>query len=231
MMLARLDDEIRTAEPGLAGATCPLCASPVIAKCGNVNAWHWAHHNADCDPWSEPMSQWHLAWQEFAPKERREVIIGNHRADIVTPRGVVVEIQRSQLSTEQITERERHYGAMIWIFDATAAATQPFACWCPPGRPARECQPSCQAPPRLDVRSPRPPKDEASKLDHRTFRWKHARRSLAACRRPVYLDLGGDLLLVGRIYIEPGRPVGGWGHIWTRAQVAASINEPFEETG
>lgn len=229
-MLARVDDEIRTAEPGLAGATCPLCDTPVIGKCGTVNIWHWAHRTADCDTWSEPMSPWHLSWQELAPKERREVVIGNHRADIVTPRGVVVEIQRSQISPEQIAERERHYVAMVWIFDATSAATEPFGCWCPPGRPARDCQPTCQAPPRLQIKTPYPPHDEASAIGYRAFRWRLARRSLEACQKPIYLDLGSDgVLLVGKLSFG-NSPVEGWGHLWTRDQVAAAINEPYEET-
>lgn len=225
MMLAKRDDQIRTAEPGLAGATCPLCAGPVVAKCGEVNVWHWAHRTADCDPWAEPMSQWHLSWQELAPKERREVVIGNHRADIVTPRGVVVEIQRSHLSTDLIAEREAHYGSMVWIFDATDAA----------GPHAGQVHQVTQTHdgtgvtwtetvvPRLDVRNPSRPDAPL----YRTFRWKHARRSLAACRKPVFLDLGrGQLLLLGKMYSDP--PVGGWGHIWTREQVADAINTEFE---
>lgn len=222
MMLARVESQIRTAEPKLAGATCPLCDGPVVPKCGEVNVWHWAHRTADCDPWAEPISQWHLSWQELAPKERREVIIGNHRADIVTPRGIVVEIQRSHLSTEQIAEREAHYGSMVWIFDATSAATQPYGCHCANTSPA--CRKSgCQAR-RLDIRTP----TQHTEPTYRTFRWKHARRSIGACRKPVFLDLGDDLLLLGRIYIGDG-PVGGWGHIWTRDQVTAAINEPFQE--
>ena len=46
---------------------------------------------------------------------------------------------------------------------------------------------------RLDVR--RQP-------DYVTFRWKHPRKSIAACRNPVYLDLDGALLSVRRIYPE-----------------------------
>jgi competence protein CoiA len=220
MMLARLDSQIRTAEPKLAGATCPLCDGPVVPKCGEVNVWHWAHRTADCDPWAEPISQWHLSWQELAPKERREVVIGNHRADIVTPRGVVVEIQRSHLSVQAIAEREAHYGAMVWIFDAReAAGPNAGARWTSAGGGGSwvdECEP------RLHIRNPKRPDSPL----YRTFRWKHARKSITACRQTTFLDIGCDqLLLLGKIY--PDAPVGGWGHIWTREQVAAAINEPF----
>jgi competence protein CoiA len=31
-------------------AICSYCESPVIAKCGNINIWHWAHKSLkDCD--------------------------------------------------------------------------------------------------------------------------------------------------------------------------------------
>ena len=83
--------------------------------------WHWAHHaRADCDPWSGPMTEWHLGWQRAVPPERREVVIGPHRADIVTASGGVAEIQYSPVSPAVISEREEFYGErMAWIFDAT----------------------------------------------------------------------------------------------------------------
>lgn len=43
-----------------------------------------------------------------------------------------------------------------------------------------------------------------------TFRWRHPRKSLAACRRRLLLDLGGRTLLdVRRLHVR--RPCGGWG--------------------
>lgn len=219
MMLARHQGQTRTAEPGLTGGTCPLCDGPVIAKCGEVNIWHWAHRTADCDPWAEPMSQWHLDWQQLVPQDRREVVIANHRADILTPRGLVVEIQRSPLSTADITERETHYtkhcGGMVWIFDvAEAAGPNQGQPW---GKPEQT--------PRLHVIAPK-----HAETDYRTFRWSHARKSIGACTHPVFLDLGSDLLLLGGPALRVGEgPSTGWGHLWTRQQVANALNEPFEE--
>jgi competence protein CoiA len=215
MMLATLNGDRAQATPGLTGAACPGCGLPVVPKCGQVNIWHWAHaRGADCDPWYEPMSEWHLSWQQSVPPDRREVVIGNHRADIVTARGQVVEIQHSHLSTVEIAERERHYGPMVWIFDAIDAATGPTT------RHTRGGQLYYDAP-RLDIRS-----TNGSGPAYRTFRWKHARKSVAACRRPIFLDLGEDLLLIGRLYPEP--PIDGWGYLWTRQQVVDAINEPLE---
>jgi Competence protein CoiA-like family len=90
--------------PGLVG-TCPACGSICRPKCGQMVIWHWAHHaRADCDRWSEPMTEWHRAWQEVVPDDRREVVMGPHRADIVTASGGVVELQHSPISPEIIAD-------------------------------------------------------------------------------------------------------------------------------
>lgn len=107
--------EILEAAPHLEGY-CPACGNCVIAKCGDVKVWHWSHTaNRDCDPWHESESQWHIDWKQSAP--RCEVVIGPHRADIVTRNGTVVELQHSYLSVAEIQEREAFYRQMIWIFD------------------------------------------------------------------------------------------------------------------
>lgn len=100
-------------------ATCPGCALPVLAKCGDLVSHHWAHESgADCDSWSEGESDWHRAWKERFPESAREVVIGPHRADIAL-NGRVLELQHSAISTETIAEREAFYGpGMLWLFDA-----------------------------------------------------------------------------------------------------------------
>jgi competence protein CoiA len=86
------------ASPGLEG-TCPSCGHRCRPKCGQLVTWHWAHHaRADCDPWAEPLTEWHLGWQRAVPPERREVVMRPHRADIVTASGGVVEVQHSGIS-------------------------------------------------------------------------------------------------------------------------------------
>lgn len=84
------------------------------AKCGEVLTWHWAHLNAECDPWSEPESEWHLAWKARFPEDYQEVVVGPHRADVKGP-AAVLEVQRSQISPEMIREREEFYGEMLWM--------------------------------------------------------------------------------------------------------------------
>lgn len=106
------------AEKGRSGI-CGICSELVIPKCGAIKAHHWAHKaGTDCDRWSEPETPWHLQWKSLAPKERVEVVMGPHRADVVSPAGIVIELQHSSITAEEAREREQFYGKMIWLFDA-----------------------------------------------------------------------------------------------------------------
>jgi hypothetical protein len=99
---------------------CPCCDGVLIAKCGSINTHHSAHESrADCDSWSEPIGAWHLAWQDIVRPEFVEVAMGEHRADVVGNGGLVVELQHSPIKTEDIQAREKFYGNMVWLFDAT----------------------------------------------------------------------------------------------------------------
>ena len=101
-------------------AACGQCGGEVLAKCGKLVSWHWAHRVAECDTWGEGESDWHLAWKRAVTTESCEVVMGNHRADIRTAEGVVVELQHSPIEQDMISERERFYGSMRWLFDARA---------------------------------------------------------------------------------------------------------------
>jgi competence protein CoiA len=198
------------ASPGLAG-TCPSCGHPCRPRCGQINIHHWAHHaRADCDPWSEPESAWHREWKLAVPAERREVVIGPHRADVVTASGGVVELQLSAISPAVIEAREQFYGErMAWIFDvgeafaagrltlragAPVLANTPCGCvneqcariWLQPGTECRCLHEGCTG-----VMAAR----QWAAAPDVLFRWKHARQSIAACRRPVLLDLGDGTVL------------------------------------
>lgn len=112
------------AHPGTTG-TCPGCGATVIPKCGEILEWHWAHRFSDCDHWSEPESKWHLDWKRLFPSEWQEVPMGPHRADVLTPHGVI-EFQKSPISRQDIRDRERFYGDMIWVVDASAFTFEPY---------------------------------------------------------------------------------------------------------
>ena len=43
--------------------------------------------------------------------------MGNHRADVKTPRGVI-EFQASSIGSTEVQEREEFYGKMIWVVKA-----------------------------------------------------------------------------------------------------------------
>ena len=111
-------------------AVCPVCGEQVIAKCGEVVAWHWAHESvAECDPWWEPMGDWHMMWQGIIKPECCEVAMPPHRADIFGDRGIIIELQASSISVDTIREREAFYGNMVWLFDVRAARKRIELSW------------------------------------------------------------------------------------------------------
>ena len=100
-------------------AKCPICGEDVLAKCGKIKIWHWAHRNkTDCDSWYEPETQWHKQWKDEYPKELQEFTMGCHRADIRTKSRWIIELQNSTISTNGIIERELYYKRMIWLLNS-----------------------------------------------------------------------------------------------------------------
>lgn len=187
-MLYAIDDAGRQIEAQRSGEAgiCPCCRGQVVAKCGDINAWHWAHRaGPDCDKWSEPTTNWHRNWQRYLATlgARIEVAIGadgvRHRADAVLRNGFVVELQHSGISPAEIAEREDFYKRMIWVFDVTEA----------------------YAADRFNIR-------ERQGFD--SFRWKQPRKAVAFARAPVRLDLGsGEVFRLKAM--RPDAPCGGWG--------------------
>jgi competence protein CoiA len=96
MKFALVEGERREAQPDLSGK-CPDCDGAVVAKCGKVRVWHWAHwRTRDCDRWSEPETEWHRAWKNRFPENWQEISHLSEngetdRADVKTDRGVVLE--------------------------------------------------------------------------------------------------------------------------------------------
>ena len=116
---ANIDGEKRLPFPK-GRATCQVCGGLLIAKCGQILTHHWAHDaKDDCDPWSEPIGPWHVWWQNLVRTDFIEVARGPHRADIIGNENVVVELQHSSISAEDIEAREAYYSNMVWLFDAT----------------------------------------------------------------------------------------------------------------
>lgn len=191
-------------------AKCSGCGDDVIAKCGEIKIWHWAHVNKECDSWYEPESAWHIGWKSLAPPDNQEVVIGPHRADIRTSKGTVIELQHSPISPEEIREREQFYGDMIWIFDASAFSVRMdmekvFRCvHCGISGTDRKAlgrrlvhKTGCSAKlcdPNPDIRSHEMRfvdfKAVVEDVARKAFSWKHMKTSLLAVTKPLYFDVG-----------------------------------------
>ncbi len=127
MRYAISNNERIEAQKGLS-AVCPICGQPVIARCGKIKVWHWAHvSGSDCDSWQSPMSEWHQAWQDNFPEACREYPLRNkqtnecHRADVLAPDlkspWMVLEFQHSSIKSEEREARERFYKHLVWVVD------------------------------------------------------------------------------------------------------------------
>ena len=116
------------AQPKFKGV-CPNCNSEMIAKCGRVKVWHWAHKGRPpCDPWWECETEWHRSWKDNFPVDWQEIshfdpVTGEkHIADVKNPFGLVIELQHSPIDSTELKAREKFYGEMIWIVDGTRDA-------------------------------------------------------------------------------------------------------------
>jgi len=125
MRFAIVNGEKAEAQPKAKGI-CPHCQSEMIAKCGRVKVWHWAHKgNPPCDPWWESETEWHREWKDKFPKEWQEIshidpLTGEqHIADVKNPFGLVIEFQHSTIKLEERISREEFYKKMIWVVDGT----------------------------------------------------------------------------------------------------------------
>lgn len=122
MRFAIVQGRRQEAQPGLS-AQCPICDSPMVAKCGTRRVWHWAHRGRrTCDHWWEPESEWHRAWKAQFPIDWQEVIHWaddgeKHIADVKTKHGQVIEFQHSYLRPEERRAREAFYRKMVWVVD------------------------------------------------------------------------------------------------------------------
>lgn len=129
MVTAVLDGGRVRAVPGLVEAHCPYCDQPVIAKCGQIIAWHFAHRadSSRCD-WDRDETEWHLNWKSHAPVERCERLGSKEgklaRADVIAD-GVAIEFQSAYLDDAFRERREYVWDGshptlanILWVVDA-----------------------------------------------------------------------------------------------------------------
>ena len=200
-------DKNRVLATPKAKSECPICVTSLIAKCGKIKIWHWAHQNLlECDHWWEPISQWHLDWQNLVEPQYREVVIGNHRADIQLSNRQVIELQKSTMTEEEVNERELFYEDMIWIFEGSKFLER-FKMY-----------------------------HKISKVgnEYVKFYWKRPRNYIGVATKRIYIDFGDKVLKVmnhtfeeeekeydGRFYST--RRFEGWGYLLTRKEAEDDI--------
>ncbi len=124
MKFALINGQRQEAQPNLSGK-CPTCDHPMVAKCGEVKIWHWAHQGRRfCDPWWENETVWHRGWKGQFPVNWQEVVHQaetgeKHISDVKTDRGWVIEFQHSYLKPEERRSRDTFYPKLIWVVDGT----------------------------------------------------------------------------------------------------------------
>lgn len=128
MRFSLVNGQRKEAQPNLSGK-CPVCDQAVVAKCGEVNIWHWSHKGRrTCDPWWENETEWHRAWKNHFPPEWHERVryAGDgerHIADVETAHGWVIELQHSPISSEERQSRDAFYRQIVWVVDGTRRKT------------------------------------------------------------------------------------------------------------
>ena len=126
MRFALINGQRHEAQPNLV-AKCPIptCDRPMVAKCGELRIWHWAHQGKrSCDPWWENKTEWHVKWQGEFPDAWQEIVHHaetgeKHIADVKTDRGWFIEFQHSYLKPEERRARDAFYRRVIWVVDGT----------------------------------------------------------------------------------------------------------------
>lgn len=103
---------------------CPVCKAPLVAKKRTIRVPHWSHFGArQCDDWYQPKGPWHRYWQDQFPDDWQEVVVERegvkHIADVKAANDIVIEIQWSPISCEEISAREKFYNKMLWIVGAS----------------------------------------------------------------------------------------------------------------
>ncbi len=127
MNIALVNGQRQKSQPGLRG-TCPECEQAVLARCGEVRAWHWAHGvGSNCDSRWANEGSWHRDWKNEFPAEWQEfphvdAATGErHWADVQTERGWVLEFQHSPIEPEERRSRDAYYcPKLVWVVDGTA---------------------------------------------------------------------------------------------------------------
>lgn len=123
----QLGTKTKWVEPIYTGqvAICPVCKSEVKAAIYSHQANRFRHSfNTGCAYENKYINDWHIAWQSlFDITEFRYPDMGL-RADVVFPKGTVLELQNSALKYSEMKIRENGYKKMAWLFNLTSEKYQ-----------------------------------------------------------------------------------------------------------
>jgi len=189
MRIALVDGVRRVPTPGAKGI-CTGCGEELVAKCGQVNAWHWAHLPASECPYKDDHSVWKNVWKGFFPDEQVERWINGVRVDIVGKGNIYIMLCDTSPSPEEAEKMEDLFGdKLAWILNGNGILGQKGL-------------------------SLRKKSGDFPNSNYRTFRWKHARRSLAFCTKGnIYIDLDNTHFFhFKKLYLDEA-PYGGWGYV------------------
>lgn len=202
---------------------CPVCGHDTLAKCGKRKIWHWAHcSNQMCDTWWEDETIWHRKWKDYWSNKNQEVVHFDkltgekHIADVKNDDGLVIEIQNSPISEEELVSRELFYGNMVWVVNAEkfkkdlyigAKLPDPYhalskdMCICPMHEDSQEFifyRKSENEPNATMVEVHGSHKIQsfinASHIGHYMFIWKRPRGVWFHSSKPVFFDFGEGIL-------------------------------------
>ncbi len=122
MKFALVNGQRQEPQPNLSGE-CPGCGNPMVARCGEVRVWHWAHRGRrHCDSWWENETEWHRDWKGQFSVDWQEIVHHaedgeRHIADVRTGDDWVIEFQHSYIKPEERRSREAFYPKLVWVVD------------------------------------------------------------------------------------------------------------------
>ena len=129
MKYALIDGKRAEPKPNLIG-TCQICEADMIARCGKIKVWHWAHKGKRiCDSYWENETVWHRDWKNRFPDSWQETVLKDtdtgekHIADVRTEDGFVLEFQYSHINAEEQEARESFYRRMVWVLNGVRRKT------------------------------------------------------------------------------------------------------------
>ncbi|MGC3959611.1 MAG: competence protein CoiA family protein [Verrucomicrobiota bacterium] len=176
-------------------SNCPDCAGTLIAKCGEIKIHHWAHATSPPNCEYQPKTEWHMGWQLKFPLDWLEVKYTNGRADVMLPKGDLVEFQSKGLDSETLKRRTEGTkpGAIAWVVDGREAFKEE----------------------RLYLtKGLKEFNDNHPSPFFFSFRWIHSPNWFYQHVGILLVDIGNDKLLDIR-HLYKGPPVRGWGQVHT----------------